>query len=73
MCSTLVPNVVNNDRTMNIKSIRVNINKIAFLSSFPKCLLSSRISASYKIIKKLKNKKLIKNVGKGRSTKYVLL
>ena len=28
--------------------------------------------ASYKIIKKLKDKKLIKTIGKGRSTEYIL-
>ena len=36
-------------------------------------MLNISSQASYKIIKKLKNKKLIKNVGKGRSTEYVLL
>jgi len=35
-------------------------------------MLNISSQASYKIIKKLKNKKLIKTIGKGRSTKYSL-
>ena len=35
-------------------------------------MLNISPQASYKIIKKLKNKKLIKSIGKGRNTKYVL-
>ena len=35
-------------------------------------MLNISPQASYKIIRKLKNKKLIKNIGKGRSTEYIL-
>ena len=35
-------------------------------------MLNISSQASYKIIKKLKDKKLIKNIGKGRSTEYEL-
>ena len=35
-------------------------------------MLNISSQASYKIIKKLKDKKLIKRVGKGRSTIYIL-
>jgi len=35
-------------------------------------MLNISPQASYKIIKKLKDKKLIKNIGKGRSTEYIL-
>ena len=36
-------------------------------------MLNISPQASYKIIKKLKDKKLIKSIGKGRNTEYILM